>query len=327
MSDEITSDKHPVLYHYTTFAGFKGIMSSQTLFARHFKSLNDTTEVIHSRLKLSAALLPRIKKEIKKHRGGLKQAIREFGGIHGLALNEANAVLNSLFETAFGTDERPALFPLYVTSFCSHIDDDSGYAKANGLLSMWRGYANGGVAVVFDTRELEKCLGKEFEEFYYSFGSLGDVVYEGDDAFFQEEFGDFVEMFKDRAITMLTDNEHFHLGEGFIQGFFQTASRYKHQAFAEEREVRIVCAPWGETEYASELEENRMLRKWKERIDREGIEYIDLFDGEAVPKLPIMKVIIGPHREQKARYDEARELLRHRKEIEVTCSATPYLEL
>jgi hypothetical protein len=36
---------HPELHHYTTFAGLKGIVESNTLWATHFLDLNDSREV------------------------------------------------------------------------------------------------------------------------------------------------------------------------------------------------------------------------------------------------------------------------------------------
>jgi hypothetical protein len=54
----------------------------------------------------------------------------------------------------------------YVTCFCGESDDE--YVNQNGLLSQWRGYGDGGFAIVFDTRGIEELLDIESRQFNYA---------------------------------------------------------------------------------------------------------------------------------------------------------------
>lgn len=319
------SEKHPVLYHYTTLEGFHGIMDSQKLRAKHFRELNDRSEIFHICERLEDLLVPTVKAEIRRRRSELKKAIREFGGRDGLARNQTRGALNAFFDVTFGGNGWDAAFPPYVTSFCSHIDDRD-YVKENGLLSMWRSYGrDGGVALVFDTLKLEACLKRESEKYLYSFMALGDVVYEGDEDAFINEFGEFVEVLKVKVMDMLVSNEKFTTGPEFINAFIRAATRYKHQAFAEEREVRISASPWTETQLEGGTESEIKSRQLKVPKNICGSTYIELFEGEDVPRLPITQVIIGPHVDQEQRHQGIRKKLKHRPDIKICCSQTPFI--
>ena len=49
MADRVQEiyQKHPFVYHYTDRPGLEGILSTQTLFATHYRYLNDTSEIQH----------------------------------------------------------------------------------------------------------------------------------------------------------------------------------------------------------------------------------------------------------------------------------------
>ncbi len=325
MKPEKVSEKHRELFHYTSYSGFLGILSSQTLWAKNYQYLNDATEIVHMQEKLFDSIVPRIKRLIKQQRNEIKHHIKEIGGRDALARNQASVVMETFFEETFGTEEKPAMFTPYITSFCSHIEDGN-YEEDNGLLSMWRGYGeDGGIALVFDTKELEDCLRRESEEYLFSFGAIGDVVYAGNDADFMDEFGDFIEVFKDKAVDMLTGTNEVSLDEKFIKSFLNSVTRYKHRAFKEEREVRIVSVPWDVRQYDMAEKSEIAGGKLKLPFQQAGAEFIALFDGDTVPRLPVTRVIIGPHQEQGRRLQEIAELLKHRRDIDVRCSKTPYI--
>jgi hypothetical protein len=48
--------RHPELHHYTSLAGAEGIFQSNTLWATHFQSLNDQSEVTHLEHDLTAGV-------------------------------------------------------------------------------------------------------------------------------------------------------------------------------------------------------------------------------------------------------------------------------
>jgi hypothetical protein len=330
MSDEKCSDKHDVLYHYTTMNGFRGIVDTQTLWATHYKHLNDSSELSRLTAILPDFLVPTVKRVIKEFRAegiSVKQAIHEAGSRHELARHEAIALSNLFFEAAFTpiNDSKLPMFEPFITSFCSHLEDDE-YTRDNGLLSMWRSYgSDGGVALVMDAAILENCLARENNEYDHSFLSIGDVVYEGDSDAFRSEFGDLIKEVQKKTYSHLK-GENANFG-GILGPFLSSVARLKHQAFKEEREVRIITMPWNERIQGHERSKDAKLKSELCRPGKNGtIRFLALFDCEQVPRLPIRKIIVGPHREQLERYEEIIRVTRHLEHIDVTCSETPLVE-
>lgn len=60
------------LYHYTTLEGLKGIISSNALWATHYKYLNDSSEVDYARSIISEALADTIEKNSRASKAKLK---------------------------------------------------------------------------------------------------------------------------------------------------------------------------------------------------------------------------------------------------------------
>lgn len=56
-------EKHKVLYHYTTASGLKGILDRHTLWATHYKLLNDTSEIEHMKRAPIERVIP-VSKEV-----------------------------------------------------------------------------------------------------------------------------------------------------------------------------------------------------------------------------------------------------------------------
>lgn len=329
-------EKHQLLYHYTTASGLKGILESQTLWATHYKHLNDTTEIEHLRRPLEQAIFPLIKDIAKRHfKKSLrfKLRARKMGGVLGLAEKEATGFIRAFYTTTFegGRNGVPFAEP-FITSFCAHGDDEA-HERENGRLSQWRAYADGGYALVFDTRKLWELADIEGRTYHLTVLSLGDVVYEGDDKAFQEEFSKLIEDLKRLFLDFLDKDKPFN-PEKLFDAFVSSAARYKHQGFKEEREVRIVVSPMSE-ELSKELAkdhpdyrpEDKQFKTIKLRTDGEWeIRYIELFDYEKKQHLPIMRIIVGPHREQAALEDTALKLVSDlRLNIAVKCSETPYI--
>ncbi len=111
--------------------------------------------------------------------------------------------------------------------------------------------------------------------------------------------------------------------------FIRYVSRYKHRGFREEKEVRIVAVPtWHSAEYLAGAKEfGESLKPEKERKFRVGrgqlIPYIELF-ATLNARLPIERVIIGPHSEKEARASALRLMLRNT-DIKVTVSEIPFV--
>lgn len=212
----------------------------------------------------------------------------------------------------------------YVSSFCAHTFDQS-YEQENGLLSQWRGYADGGYAIVFDTKGLCNLCQAEGGRFYYSAIQFGDVVYDGDEQGFAEEFGATIEKVKEGFLRFI-ETGGMEVGEiyGDVISMF---TRLKHRGFMEEREVRIVALPMTreiEVEY-KRVDQTYVApeRPMKHILRREdGAPYIELFEIEHEDRLPIKRIIVGPQNRQEEAEQEVMKLVSGTS-IEVHRSATP----
>lgn len=191
---------------------------------------------------------------------------------------------------------------------------------------MWRGYGrDGGVVIVFDTKEFENCLNLESEYHKYNLLSLADVVYDGDKPKFDEEFGDFTSRFIELSLEFILNNTTDDMDEDFITQFLSASARYKHRAFSEENEVRVLAIPWEQRHFDLVKRGEKMGLRMCPVFEHNDASFLSLFDWEGAPKLPIKRVILGPHIDQKGRYSEAKDLLRYYKGIEINISETPFV--
>ena len=322
-------EKHPELFHYTDHKGLVGILSSQTLWATHYKFLNDTTELQLMRVKLGERLFPFVKERIVEvYRQASFKKTREMqnaGGAVRIARNESMRLADSFYKTAFGDiSSGPGFAIPYITSFCAHSSDQS-YERQNGLLSQWRGYARGGgYAIVFDTKKLCDLYRLEGEKYYYVLTHIGDVVYQGDEQSFEEAFGDGIEKIK-YGLREFYETGNWEVGEIFVD-VLSMFTRLKHRGFFEEREVRAVSFPMT-TEIEDEfkrvdptyLSPDKPLKRFSVRED--GTPYIEMFDFDEKIPLPITRIIVGPQKNQAQSIKELEDLIE--KDIEVNCSETP----
>lgn len=322
-------DKHPELFHYTSIDGVAGILTSQTIWSTHYKFLNDTSELQLMRFELGERLFHFVKERVvdvfRKSDHKKKKAMRKAGGPIVIARDEAMRLAETFYKTAFeATPAGRALAIPYVTSFCAHTSDRQ-YEQKNGLLSQWRGYAEGGYAIVFDTKKLCDLYRLEADHYYYSAPCfIGDVVYQGDEKAFEEEFGGTIEKIKS-VFQEFFESGNWEVGETFgpVISMF---TRLKHRGFFEEREVRSIAFPM-----TKELEDNykrvdpgyvspgKPLKRILKRED--GVPYIELFDFDETP-LPITRIIVGPHKNQKNAKQQIKNLI-GKNQIEVYCSETP----
>jgi Protein of unknown function (DUF2971) len=333
-------EEHPEIYHYTTKSGLKGILDTQTLWATHYAALNDTTEIRHMRETLVENLTPIMRvllDERRKNSFSLKRKISKCGGLPNAARKEAESLVDVFYKVTFGLGEEnsdslsvPFAEP-FITSFCSHDGADQ-YTKENGLLSQWRSYGSvEGFAIVFDTRGLCDLLVHEKETYHCSSGAFGDVIYDDEKDKIDEEFKDLFDRIRVIYKEMLDD-----ISDNIDQiygPFVNSVSRFKHRAFHEEREVRIISCP-----YTQGLMNKLHLTEpetWKQEAAKKKTKqvhnlpdarggYIALFDFEDRMPLPIKRVIVGPQRNQTPLRSEVKSLVRGMG-IDVLCSETPYM--
>lgn len=322
---EKTSDVYEKLYHYTTWDGLLGILKTQTLWATHYRFLNDYSEIVFFRDKLVSLILPYVSEAYEKliekspHIG---QRIHQEGGLRQVVQHDAEVVVDAQY--------RATGHEIYILSFCGQ--QENPYINSNGLLSQWRGYGSGGgSALVFDTRKMEAILELEAERFEYSHVHLSDLIYSDDEGRLKAELSEDLSVIAS-DVRSLFDPTKLTLEEKDLKGyreFVNCVSRYKHCGFKEENEVRAVVLPTNIDHEYLELAKtnNSTLKPEKARKfrDKNGLfaPYVELFDSPDI-ELPIERIIVGPHRDKEARAATLRVMLRNTK-IEITCSDIPYI--
>jgi len=239
---------------------------------------------------------------------------------HDAATSRPNS---ALYKVTFGSDK---FFEPYIVSFCGHKET---YERENGLLTQWRGYSHGaGYAIVFDTKKLSDLLKAEADFHFYGPGHMCDVIYEGDDEGFKREFAELIKTM-DEVFPRIF-NQKGPPYDALYPHFISSVSRYKHQGFREEQEVRILLSPVTQTAIERQkMTSPQKLEKSKQKVMKRIhfkealVPYIKIFDQRRA-KLPIEKIIVGPHADKEARRDRLiRYMELRRMDIDVSCSQTP----
>lgn len=322
-------EAHPELLHYTSGAGILGILEGQCLRATHSAFLNDSMEI--------ALFFERRLAKI------VESAIRaEFA---------ANPALQVLPQFAKTPQEADAVIARYVkemadairtTTQCFNVPyfacfsaPTSERIRRDGLLSQWRGYGkDGGYALVFDSKKLEDVLKDEGTSFWYQHVQWGDVHYYQDDDDLQNAEPEIhaAEDSLRACIGKFIKNPVPSELESTFEPMATLSCMYKHWGFHEEREVRIVVIP-PNADLVREGRADGELRPVRERKTflRGGtpVPYLDLFTHPSAGdgfRLPVLRVIIGPHPQSQLRRMAVEEILRKKGlEAEVVLSQIPYV--
>ncbi len=316
------------LYHYTTWEGLKGILQTQSLWATNYKFLNDYSELVLFKNKLVSLILPDVLegyKQLIAHKPSSREKIQKQGDLERIVRHDAEVFVDSQY-SALGNE-------IYILSFCGEPEKQS--IADNGLLSQWRGYGTGGgAALVFDTEKLKKILAKEAISYEYSAVLLADLIYSDNEQKFKEELSDKIKILAEMTRQFfnhknIQKEKKIDSSKGY-SAFVSCISRYKHFGFSEEKEVRVVALPTLIDEEFIKLAKAdgttlkpEKVRKFKIK-NEQRVPYIELFGLDDI-KLPIKKIIIGPHKDKEARETELRELL-SKTNIEITCSEIPYAD-
>lgn len=322
---EKTSDKYKFLYHYTTWSGLLGIINSQSLWATHYKFLNDYSEIVLFRNKLVSLIIPYVRESYEKFLEEFpnkQQQINQNGGLDRIVQHDAEVVVDAQYH-ATGNE-------IYILSFCG--EHNNSYVNDNGLLSQWRGYSSGGgFAIVFDTLKLEQIFEAEASNYEYSAMHLSSVIYSNDEDRLKTALSDDLSVIAE-DVRELFNSENLNSRENNLKGyreFVNCVSRYKHCGFEEENEVRAVILPTViDQEYLNlAMADGSTLKPEKERKfrDKNGeiVPYIELFNSAEI-ELPIKRIIVGPHKEKEARAAALRVMLRNTS-IKVACSDIPFV--
>jgi hypothetical protein len=322
---EKTSDIYEKLYHYTTWDGLLGILKTQTLWATHYKFLNDYSEIVFFRDKLVSLILPYVREAYEKfvkQSQHLEVKISQKGGLDKIIQHDAEVVVDAQY--------RATGHEIYILSFCGQHKNP--HINNNGLLSQWRGYGpGGGFVLVFNTQKLEEIMEIEAKRFEYSAMHLSDLIYSDDEDRFKAELSEDLSVIAE-DVRNLFDPTKPTLKEKDLKGyreFVNCVSRYKHCGFREENEVRAVILPTVmDQEYLDLAKTNgTALKPEKERKFREKnsqlIPYIELFNSPDI-ELPIERIIVGPHKEKESCATTLRVMLRNTR-IEISGSDIPFV--
>ncbi len=332
MDEPATHVDHPELHHYTDWHGLEGIFTSGVLRAKDYRFLNDLSEVILYRSDLQTGVCERFKAYIFQ-RSKVDQKFKtmvhkDYGTATRAAKGVGEEFVDSLYKVTFEGGRGPPFARPFIASFCSHSADEH-YERRHGLLSQWRGYGCGErYALVFDTEKLEKLLFKESKIYQYHFGKFFDVVYSGN----MDKYREWYEQFADDLYKMLVkifDGEEPDTGN-LYEDFVLRACRLKHRGFKEEREVRIVASPHTvEMDQYLESQQSDMDEAKKKKIkdikknEKDESEYIELFDFNQKRRLPINRIIVGPHRDKEHNAIKVRKLVGTK--VSIAISGTPYI--
>jgi len=326
-----TSEVYERVYHYTTWDGLLGILQTKTLWATHYKFLNDYLEIVLFRDKLIFFLLPHVRQEYEKvikRSPDNQQKINRAGGLDYACQHDTELFVDTAYEVT-GKE-------IYILSFCGEHKDP--HINSNGLLSQWRGYGTGGgFALVFNTHKLEEMMSIECNKYEYGDMFLCDVIYSDDEDKFKKDLSEDLSILADDVKRLyslygkpLNEKEKRDTLKGYYS-FVRCISSYKHCGFSEENEVRIVALPVVLNQYQEILKlaslEGIKLKPEKERKFRKKndqlVPYIELFNSIDV-ELPIERIIVGPHKEKETRAAALRTMLRNTN-IEITCSDIPFV--
>lgn len=324
------AEQYPELLHYTTERGLRGILESGCLWASHASHLNDAEELTHffdARLFHLAfeALLEYGMKVPNSRRK--QQVLREGGGLKAVAAADARRITHIL---------RNATIQFHDPYILSLSAPSSDRVAKHGLLSQWRGYGgDGGYALVLETKDLDELLQSEGGQYNYQFAQWGDVYYYGLDSAGQpssEEVAEYEAVVRHGVLALAT-GKHPDTVPELYNAITSLSCLFKHWGFAEEQEVRIFAIPASKGVPAEALKSGNPNPPRQPQTFQRGssfVPYIELFKGllknGSRAKLPIKRVLVGPHRQKLQRVLQVEQLLNMQGySAEVACSEIPYL--
>lgn len=332
------------IFHYTTISALRGILKDNSLWATHAAHLNDTSETKLIWPWFTQKMIRHYEREIRDllnsnpDPDALKLTSRGESNLVHLARHDGTAIANEMRTTLLGDGSTLGNAPPFVVSFTTHEGESERekYHRKNGMLSQWRGYGgNEGVAIVFDTKGLEALLQKEcdFFEYWPSCASVERVAYNWQEVPLDVHFpklSEALQIFVKTFIVQISNEAVVLDSMGKLYDYFvQPVSLLKHIGFHEEQEYRIVVGVTPQAlsdKLARAGQDNIKFRK--EIHSRQGacglVPYIRLFE-HCRENLPIVRVIVGPSRNQNANLRTVQDLTTARG-IAVQVSETPFVE-
>jgi len=321
------------LYHYTGPNGLKGIVESQTLWATHYKYLNDDEEIRLFRDRLPEILRPVFENIFSGLTPEQKKVLLDqYPSAEIASTEEAKKLATIMYDITFEGTDGPKFAEPHIISFCT-VDKNDERIADHGLLSQWRGYGGeGGYVIIFDTRGLHELLQEEANKWAYSAVFIGDIVYSSaTDQEMRDEFCAHIDEIQknwEQAFRSLDPND---LGNTY-NSLVACACRFKHWGFSEEKEFRIVAVPTSSEVIQIAKQQGKTISPQKPvsyfPTNGTRVPYLNLFEGitgSPDKRLPIKRVIVGPHPEkEKRKLDVERLLSQNNVQASVSVSAIPY---
>mgnify|MGYP002777056180 CR=1 FL=1 len=216
--DLLTADKkeRPLLAHYTSMENAEKILTGGELWFSNPRNMNDWDEMRHG-IELLQFLA---RTQFDRHLGTGSDSITKV--LSALIANIEQCIKD--FET-YGAPDT------YVFCFAEHEPDDN-----DGVLSMWRGYGNGGsgVAIVFDGTRVPEIEGHALVLFPVEYGSEADRR-------------TYVERILDAATRLALQwdapKDIEMIAQNLVDRVIVATLFSKHKGFESEREWRAVYRP------------------------------------------------------------------------------------
>lgn len=324
MSKDVSAT-YDELFHYTGASGLAGIITTGTLWATHAALLNDQEEYRIFFNKRLPALLRRAMDAAYasvKDRSDVKRTMKKAGGVQAYKERMLSELTPILADRTRGMNEP------YVLSFCAST---SKRVSRHGLLSQWRGYGrDGGYAITFDTAGLEALWRLEAKTVKGMPIFMGDVEYYEDPA---NDVGKHPETSEQTEAVVQAFANFFRSGnsedlEPVFDPIHQLACLTKHCGFSEENEVRLVFSQPSRELFR--LAPAAHVLKPILHFVRDGVPVpymavLESLPGGAAGRLPIKRIIVGPHPDEEARKTAVETLLReHGYQCPVHVTDIPY---
>lgn len=306
-------DTKTTLWHYTALEGLKGILMSQSLWATDYRYLNDSSELLYSRVLIKDKLYPRILTDVDHDSKGdpnFKELVNSNGGVDKLSDTITENIMDILLKPLFSSETS---YPPFILSFCNVKENDHKLMK-NGRLSQWRGYGkDGGYALILNKERLIEELRLESEKYYYGITGKGDVRYKIENLNPEDKikiaFEDVLSQANNFYKFLTIKASEPKISEKEISSIVSCATFLKHYGFSEEEEYRIYVVPFNQK--IKEFPGAEKTRPFKRILHREKagliIPYVNLF--EDCKALPIEAICVGPHKDKQLREQSIKEFV------------------
>jgi hypothetical protein len=227
----LDSENEPTLFHYTSANGLIGIIQNRELWATESNYLNDSSEVSFA----STALVALLKERVER-------------GATGDELRTAQNAIAFL--------ERSYIDPNTLHQYFEDRAFITSFSRSDQSLTLWRMYGGrNGFSIGFDEERLVDWIGHNYpspddrvdasvedgerldalEANYHLEARIQEVSYGAAQ----------VESILDDVMRMSLEDARPHVQESRLREILKRLSGIKHEAFADEREARLVLQTQG----------------------------------------------------------------------------------